>query len=239
MAERELGVPFAIHGGGSDLVFPHHENEIAQTVAARERPLARIWMHNGMVITGPEAKMAKSVGNVFLLHEALARFGRETVLDFLVSGHYRQPLAFSEEALEQAAARTDRVRDFFRGGERIEGDPGPRVVAARDEFLDALADDFNTPRAMAALFALIADANREPLSGAHQVVSELLEVVGLGSLAGTDEDADPEAERLLAEREAARAAREFERADAIRDELAARGFEIRDTDAGPRLVRRR
>jgi cysteinyl-tRNA synthetase len=238
MAERELGVPFAIHAGGLDLVFPHHENEIAQTVAARERPLARIWMHNGMVLTGPEAKMAKSDGNVFLLHEALARYGPAAVLDFLISGHYRQPLAFSDEALEQAVGRTERIRDFFRGGGRVDGDPAPRVVAARDEFLDALADDFHTPRAMAALFALIADANREPLAGAHQVAAELLEVVGLGSLARADEQADPEAERLLAERESARAGRDFERADAIRDELAERGYEIRDTDAGPRLVRR-
>jgi cysteinyl-tRNA synthetase len=238
MAERELGVPFAIHAGGLDLVFPHHENEIAQTVAARERPLARIWMHNGMVLTGPEAKMAKSDGNVFLLHEALARYGPAAVLDFLISGHYRQPLAFSDEALEQAVGRTERVRDFFRGGGRVDGDPAPRVVAARDEFLDALADDFHTPRAMAALFALIADANREPLAGAHQVAAELLEVVGLGSLARANEQADPEAERLLAERESARAGRDFERADAIRDELAERGYEIRDTDAGPRLVRR-
>jgi cysteinyl-tRNA synthetase len=111
MAERELGVPLGIHGGGTDLVFPHHENEIAQTVAARGRPLARVWMHNGMVNTGPEAKMAKSEGNVFLLHEAIARHGPETVLDFLISGHYRQPHAFSDESLEQAAARTERERD--------------------------------------------------------------------------------------------------------------------------------
>jgi len=238
MAERELGVPFAIHGGGSDLVFPHHENEIAQTVTARDRPLAQIWMHNGMVLTGSEAKMAKSEGNVFLLHEALARHGPEAVLDFLISGHYRQPLAFSGEALEQAAARTERVRDFFRGGERVDGDPAPRVIAAQEDFLDALADDFNTPRAMAALFALIADSNRGPLAGAHDVVAGLLDVVGLAALAGADDTADPEAERMLADREAARAGRDFERADALRTDLAARGYEIRDTASGPRLVRR-
>src|SRR5436305_6696888 len=98
MAEALLGLEFDIHGGGIDLVFPHHENELAQTQAGRSRPLARIWMHNGMVLAGPETKMAKSEGNVFLLGEAVARHGAEAVLDFLVSGHYRQPLAFSEEA---------------------------------------------------------------------------------------------------------------------------------------------
>jgi cysteinyl-tRNA synthetase len=112
------------------------------------------------------------------------------------------------------------------------------VLAAREEFLDALADDFNTARAMAALFALIADAHRDPLAGAHDAVAELLDLVGLASLADVDAAADPEAEALLADREAARANRDFERADALRAELTARGYEIRDTPSGPRLVRR-
>src|SRR5919106_4761947 len=101
MAEKELGPAFAVHGGGIDLVFPHHENEIAQTEAAREAPLARIWMHNGMVQMG-EAKMAKSVGNIRLLHVALEEFGRDALLMYFLGGHYRQPLAFSEELLEEA-----------------------------------------------------------------------------------------------------------------------------------------
>jgi cysteinyl-tRNA synthetase len=238
MAERELGVPFSIHAGGVDLVFPHHENEIAQTVAGRERPLARIWMHNGMVQTGPEVKMAKSEGNVFALHEAVARYGAEPVIDFLISGHYRQPLAFSEGALEQAVARTQRLRDFFRSQHEVDGEEAPRVSAARQEFEEALADDFNTPRAMGALFGLVLEANKGPLAGARQAVAEMLDVLGLGALAMAEEIDDPEAERLLSEREAARADRDFARADALRDELAARGFEIRDTPAGPSLVRR-
>jgi cysteinyl-tRNA synthetase len=238
MAERELGVPFAIHGGGSDLVFPHHENEIAQTVAARDRPLARIWMHNGMVITGPEAKMAKSEGNVFLLHEAVARHGPETVLDFLISGHYRQPLAFSDEALEQAAARTERFRDFFRSTLRVDGEEDLRVLTVREEFAGALADDFNTPKALGSLFGLVLDANKEPIRGAHTALAEMLDVLGLGGLAHEQRVDDPEAERLLADRDSARAQRDFERADALRDELAVRGYEIRDTASGSRLVRR-
>jgi len=237
MAERELGVPFAVHAGGLDLVFPHHENEIAQTVAARDEPLARIWMHNGMVLTGPEAKMAKSEGNVFALGEAVSRFGAEAVVDFLISGHYRQPLSFSDEALQRAVARTERFRDFFRSQPRVEGDEDARVAAARAEFDASLSDDFNTPKAMGALFALVADANRSPLAGVHDALAEMLDVLGLGALAAVEDVADAAAERLLAEREEARANRDFQRADALRDELAARGLEIRDTPSGPRLVR--
>jgi cysteinyl-tRNA synthetase len=238
MAERYLGPDFAIHGGGLDLVFPHHENEIAQTEAARSRPLARAWMHNGMVLAGPEAKMAKSEGNVFLLHEALDRFGAEAVVDFLISGHYRQPLAFGEDALEQATARNERVRNFFRDAERVEGDPDSVVEAARAAFVDALADDFNTPRAMAEIYDLIAEGHKRPLAGAHAAVEEMLGLVGLERLAEPPDVADPDAERLLAEREEAREARDFERADRLRGELASRGYDVRDTPSGPRLVRR-
>ena len=239
MAESLLGTDFAIHGGGTDLIFPHHENEIAQTEAARGVPLARVWMHNGMVLAGSEAKMAKSEGNVFLLHQALDRFGPEAVVDFLISGHYRQPLAFGAEALAQAVARNDRVRDFFRDAERPDGDPDPFAIGRRDAFLEALADDFNTPRAMAELYELVREGHSRPLPGAHDVAADLLEIVGLGALARAEAKADPGAERLLAEREAARSERDFERADRIRDELAARGWEVRDGASGSRLVKRR
>jgi cysteinyl-tRNA synthetase len=238
MAEKFLGPSFAIHGGGTDLLFPHHENEIAQTEAARGVPLARMWMHNGMVTTGPEAKMAKSEGNVFLLHEALDRYGAEAVVAFLVSGHYRQPLAFGEEALDQASASNERIRDFFRSGERVEGEADARAREAEAEFLDALADDFNTARAMAAVFGLVAEANREPVAGAHDAVERMLELVGLERLAQAEQVEDPEAERLLAEREAARAARDFARADELREELESRGFSVRDTPDGAQLVPR-
>ena len=239
MAEKLLGADFEIHGGGSDLVFPHHENEIAQTESARGLPLARIWMHNGMVLTGPEAKMAKSVGNVFMLGEAIERFGREAVIAFLISGHYRQPLAFGEDALEQARARNERLRDFFRGVDRVDGPEDPVVAETREAFLSALADDFNTPRAMAALYELVAEGHRRPVPGAHEALEQLLEIVGLESLARTEEEVDAEAEELLAERERARAERDFERADRIRDQLDERGWEVRDTSEGARLVRKR
>jgi len=244
MAEELLGLEFAIHGGGSDLVFPHHENELAQTEAARERPLAKIWMHNGMVESrregGDADKMAKSVGNVFLLGEAIAAHGPEAVIGFLVSGHYRQPIAFGEGALEEAAARNQRIREFFRESDDPAGDPAAAVSERHDAFLDALADDFNTPRALAELFGLLADARREPLAGARAAAAEMLGLLGLESLAAGGEEGggDADAERLLAERERARTERDFDRADEIRDRLAAAGWEVRDTAAGARLVRR-
>jgi cysteinyl-tRNA synthetase len=238
MAEKELGAPVTIHGGGVDLVFPHHENEDAQTVGAGSGPLARIWMHNGMVLAGPEAKMAKSEGNVFQLSEAVDRYGPEAVIDFLISGHYRQPLSFGTEALERAKARNERVRDFFRSAQRVDGDADPVASERREAFLDALAEDFNTARAMAELYELVAEGNRRPLRGAHAALEEMLELVGLGALARAEAAADPEAERLAREREEARAARDFERADRLRDEIAALGFAVRDTPDGPQLVPR-
>jgi cysteinyl-tRNA synthetase len=238
MAENELGAPFAIHSGGTDLIFPHHENELAQTAAARGRPLARAWMHVGMVLTGPKAKMAKSEGNVFQLSEALDRFGAEAVIDFLISGHYRQPISFGVEALEQAVARNERLRDFFRAAERVDGEADPLVAAGREAFLAALADDFNTPRAMAEIYDLVSEGNKRPLAGAHAAVADLLDLVGLGSLSAVDEAVDPDAERLAREREEARAARDFDRADRLRDEIAERGYAVRDTPHGPKLVRR-
>ena len=240
MAEAELGTTFDIHGGGSDLVFPHHENEIAQSEAARDAPLARIWMHNGMVLAGPEAKMAKSVGNVFQLHEALDRYGSEAIVDFLLSGHYRQPLAFGAEQLEEARARVTRLRNFLREHPPEEGggEEDAYVTERKTAFLDALADDFNTPRARAELFDLVAEANRREVPGAGAAVAEMLDVFGLGSLGDSDEGPDPEAQALLEQREAARAQKDFATADELRDRLAEMGWDVRDSAGGARLVRR-
>jgi cysteinyl-tRNA synthetase len=241
MAEGILGTDFEVHGGGSDLVFPHHENEIAQTEAARERPLARIWMHNGMVRLDDE-KMAKSVGNIRLLHGALEEHGREALVMYFVGGHYRQPLAFSAEALAEAGRAADRVRELVG---RLDPDaPEPDALADRAErFYDALADDFNTPAARAALFEWVGEANRRLDAGealGPGRLGEMLWALGLESLADpVEEAADAEAERLLQERERARVERDFELADARRDELAALGWDVRDTPEGPRLVRAR
>ncbi len=240
MAELILGTDFEIHGGGSDLVFPHHENEIAQTEAARGRPLARIWMHNGMVRMGTE-KMAKSVGNIRLLHRALDEYGREALLMYFVGGHYRQPIAFSAEALEEASRAAERVRELCRRLDRSGPDPDG-LEAHAERFFAALGEDFNTPAARAVLFEWVGKANRrldagEPLGVGR--LSEMLEALGLETLLeGEHERPDAEARRLLHEREEARATRDFGRADSIRTELANRGYEVRDTPDGARLVRR-
>jgi cysteinyl-tRNA synthetase len=236
MAEAELGASFAVHGGGSDLVFPHHENEIAQSEAAG-RPFAQVWMHNGMIETGAE-KMSKSDGNIFQLSEALDRYGREAVVDYLISGHYRQPLAFGTEQMEQAKARTERLRNFFRENPVARGESPS--AARLSSFKDALADDFNTPRAMAEVFELAGEANRGEIEsgGAAAAAAAMLDLVGLGSLATAEQAGDAEAEGLLEEREAARAAKDFGRADEIRDRLAELGWEVRDSAEGARLVPR-
>jgi cysteinyl-tRNA synthetase len=192
-------------------------------------------MHNGMIRTADE-KMSKSLGNIFQLSEAVERFGREAVVAYLSSGHYRQPLEFSEEALVEARARVERIRNYLAEAP-FEGDEDPFVAERREAFLAALADDFNTPRAWAAVFELVAEGNRRPLAGAHTALGELLPLLGLESLLETADGTDPEAERLLAERERARAERDFERADSIRDRLAELGWEVRDTPAGARLRR--
>ncbi|HYP48884.1 MAG TPA: cysteine--tRNA ligase, partial [Thermoleophilaceae bacterium] len=172
MAERILGVDFEVHGGGSDLVFPHHENEIAQTEAARGLPLARIWMHNGMVEMSAE-KMSKSEGNVRLLHAALDQFGRDALVMWLLSAHYRKPLAFTEEALEDARRTVARLRELAR---RLDaGAPAPAGLDAYAErFFAALRDDFNTPAARTILFEWVAEANRRLDAG---------ERLGVGALA--------------------------------------------------------
>ena len=240
MAEELLGVEFSIHGGGSDLVFPHHENEIAQTEAARGRPLAKIWMHNGMVQVASSEKMSKSLGNIFLLGEAVAQFGAEAVVGYLVSGHYRQPIVFDSTALQQSATRNERIREFFRSTPPEEGEEeaAAEVVSRREAFLASLADDFNTPRALAEMFSLLTEARAEQLPGARAAIVEMLELLGLDSLAAADEEAGDEAEQLLAERQDARAAKDFARADEIRDRLAELGYEVRDEAGGARLVPR-
>jgi cysteinyl-tRNA synthetase len=239
MAEQLLGVGFDIHGGGSDLLFPHHENEAAQTRAARGSELAKLWMHNGMIqFTGE--KMAKSVGNIAPLHEVIEQYGAEAVVMYLISGHYRQPLAFSPAELEDADRRVQRVRDALR---RLQaGEPSPPDMARhKDAFFDALANDFNTPTALAELFEWVREANRRGGGVGDADLREMLGVLGLDALTplqSADDVAaiDPQAIALLERRERARAERDFASADQLREELRARGWEIRDGPAGPELI---
>jgi cysteinyl-tRNA synthetase len=183
-----------------------------------------------------EEKMSKSEGNIFQLKEALDRYGREAVVAYLISGHYRQPLAFGELQMEEAVARVERLRNFFREHPADDVPPGEAATARLDAFKDALADDFNTPRAMAELFELVGEAHRDEVPGASGAVQSMLSLVGLESLAAGGDAADAAAEKLLQERQDARSAKDFARADEIRDQLAALGWEVRDSADGPRLV---
>jgi cysteinyl-tRNA synthetase len=234
MAEDALGVGFDIHGGGSDLLFPHHENEAAQTRAARGRELARIWMHNGMIQSTGE-KMAKSVGNIAPLHEVIERYGRDAVVMYLASGHYRQPLAFSQAALEQAQANVNRIREAAR---RLSpGDSAHDLDELRDRFFDALANDFNTPEALAHLNEWIREATRPTFTDkGDKHLREMLGVLGLESLLAAPAQAPADVEELASRRELARAERDFAAADRLRDEIAALGWEVRDGPAGCELL---
>jgi cysteinyl-tRNA synthetase len=234
MAEEALGVGFAIHGGGSDLLFPHHENEAAQTRAARGEELARIWMHNGMIQSTGE-KMAKSVGNIAPLHEVIGQYGRDAVVMYLASGHYRQPLAFSEVALEQAKANVSRIREAAR---RLSPGSSPDDLdELRDRFFQALANDFNTPEALAHLNEWIREATHSMFTNkGDQHLREMLGVLGLESLLAAPEQAPADVEELARQRELARAERDFAAADRLRDEIAAQGWEVRDGAAGFELL---
>jgi len=223
MAEELLGPAFEIHGGGLDLVFPHHENEVAQS-RSLGHPFASIWAHNGMLrFTGE--KMSKSLGNVTTLREAIDEWGRETLLVFFLTGHWRKPIDFSEETMAQAAARTETLRNAFTQ---------PAADGAADgwpELREALEDDFDTPRALAVLHGW-ASARRLDL------LQRGLALFGLESLAERDA-APPEVSELADRRQEARAVRDFATADRLRDELAAAGWEMRDEpDGGFTLVRR-
>jgi cysteinyl-tRNA synthetase len=234
MAETLLGVDFEIHGGGSDLIFPHHENEAAQTRAARGAPLARLWVHNGMVRLD-KAKMAKSVGNIFVLHDALETYGRDALVMYFCSGHYRQPVEFDEDRLGQAAADVRRIREAAR---RLVAGPSPQWSAPlRERFFDALANDFNTPAARAALFDWVSEANvsREPVG--EDDLREMLSVLGLDNLLErVSAEIPSEVVQLRDAREQARAARDYAEADRLRDEIRSRGWEVRDGPEGPELL---
>jgi cysteinyl-tRNA synthetase len=223
MAEELLGPVFEIHGGGLDLVFPHHENEVAQS-RALGREFARIWAHNGM-LQFTDAKMSKSIGNVVTMREALDRYGPETLLVFYLTGHWRKPIDFSEETLAAAEARAESFREVFRN---------PSVPAAEAEwerFAAALDDDFNTPEALALMHGW-----RD-----HELLRRALDIFGLGSLADVSEDVPAEIVELAERRKAARDAGDYGDADRVRDEVERAGWELRDTaeEPGYRLVRRR
>jgi cysteinyl-tRNA synthetase len=215
MAEKYLGTSFEIHGGGLDLKFPHHENEIAQS-RALGHPFAHIWMHNGMLsMRGSE--MHKSLGNDVSLKDALDRWGRETLLFFFMTGHWRKPLDYSEETLEQARAQLEGFRNVFRSPSEPVGD--------WTELEAALDDDFNTPEALAVMHGW-----RD-----HELLRRAFGLFGLESIAEV-ENAPTEVAELAERRLQARDAKDFAESDRLRDEIGAAGWEVRDVSGAPGYV---
>ena len=237
MAEELLGVGFEIHGGGNDLAFPHHENEAAQTRMGRGAELAQIWMHNGMLqLKG--MTMGKCLGNAIRLHEVIAEVGRDALVMLFAGAHYRQPMLFDDERLAEAGARVARIRDAAR--RLVDGESPADMREHRDAFFAALAEDFNSAHALGGLFEWVREANRREHAVGRADLVEMLTVLGLENLAAADGGDGPSAQDLasLERRQAARAAKDWAQADRIRDELAARGWTVRDGPDGPELVRR-
>jgi cysteinyl-tRNA synthetase len=248
MACVQLGEDFDVHGGGLDLIFPHHENERAQSEAAGQR-FARVWMHNGMLRLAGE-KMSKSEGNIDGLAEAIERVGRETLLVLFAQAHYRSPLDYSEETLQQASATAAGLREALRNARRYAassaGDPEPPEYArtAFARFTGYMADDLDTPRALAELHGLARDINVAVAEGAAtpsgvaaaaDQLARALDVLGLASL-DREAETSEEALALAVQRATARAAGDYVRADELRGRIAALGFAVRDTPQGPQVV---
>ncbi|MGB0630898.1 MAG: cysteine--tRNA ligase [Alphaproteobacteria bacterium] len=248
MIEKHLGRTIDIHGGGVDLVFPHHENEIAQSTCAHGGDtFVRYWLHNGFVNVDRE-KMSKSIGNVLLVHDLLDQAPGEAIRLALLNAHYRQPLDWTDDGLAQAKRRLDRLYGALRTLDDVDADPDARPSG---EFMAALNDDLNTPKALATLFDLARQANTATDDAEKsRIKGELLasaELMGLlqqdaerwfaGDAADTDGPDADEIETLIDARQAAKAARDYAEADRIRDELAARNIVLEDGSDGTKWRR--
>ncbi len=247
MSTRCLGNHFDIHGGGIDLKFPHHENEIAQSEAATGHKFVNVWMHNGFVQIDEE-KMSKSLGNFFTVREVLGQYSPEVVRYFILASHYRSPLNYSTENLEQAGAALDRFYTALRDAPAAAAD-GDETFCQR--FQAAMDDDFNTPEALSVLFDAVRELNRAKTSGDAQraagLVASLRTLGGtLGILQGDPEQflkgtaqtqsgiSEVDIEGLIAERDEARRNKDWAESDRIRDELQAHGITLEDGTGGTR-----
>ena len=262
MSLKYLGEGFDIHGGGRDLIFPHHENEVAQAEAA-SHDFARFWMHNGMLNLSQE-KMSKSVGNILTLRHILDEHRPEELIMAFVGTHYRSPLEFSDELLEEAKQQVDRLRNVFRaladrvaGGDDVaagagtseEGadtsDMGEHVKQRRRAYDEALADDLNTAAALAEVFGLAREVNTalsagslsaEQASELQSEMAEMVHILGLDAVARVEDAVPADVKAMAEERQEARAAKDFARADELRAAIAECGYEIRDVAGGYKLV---
>ncbi|WP_145559636.1 cysteine--tRNA ligase [Yersinia mollaretii] len=244
MNSKQLGAHFDIHGGGSDLMFPHHENEIAQSTCAHDGPYVNYWMHSGMVMIDKE-KMSKSLNNFFTIRDVLAYYDAETVRYFLMSGHYRSQLNYSEENLKQARASLERLYTALRGTDANATPAGGAEFEAR--FRAAMDDDFNTPEAYSVLFDIAREVNRlktEDITAANGLAAELRKlahVLGLleqdpelflQSGAQTDNDEVAKIEALIKQRNDARSSKDWALADSARDQLNELGIVLEDGPQG-------
>lgn len=252
MSMKYLGETFDIHGGGQDLIFPHHENEIAQSEGATGKPFVRYWMHNGFLNVDNE-KMSKSLGNFKTVHDIIREYPGEAVRLFLLSSHYRSPMNFSREQVEQAKAALDRLytaRDNYlfllegasgRTMEEDEKDLAAAAGASVRKFDEAMDDDLNTADAIGAMFELVKRANITLRPGcakeAAQAVLDALRVMGdvLGILKPKEQEANAEVDALLEARAAARKAKNWQESDRLRDRLKALGFAVEDTAQGQKV----
>ena len=252
MSNRYLGKTIDIHCGGEDLQFPHHENEIAQSEAANGCEFVHYWMHNGF-LNIDNRKMSKSLGNFFTVREAAEAYGYETIRLFMLSAHYRSPLNYSVDILHQAQNSLDRLYSAedhlkYLAANGAEGDKNAAEAALADtfdsyrqRFDEAMDDDFNTANAISVLFELVrainiatADENQPTKAGAQaclDMVHEFTDVLGL-LYSRKEESLDEKVEQMIADRQAARAAKNWAEADRIRDELKAMGIELKDTKQG-------
>lgn len=237
MAAKYLGETFDIHGGGQDLVFPHHENEIAQTESCTGRsPMAQFWIHNGMVELGDE-KMSKSIGNIITLGDALERHSPDALRLFLLNSHYRSPLVYREDVIdahERAADRLRRAASAENGSAR--GEPMDSS-GFRKRFVNAMDDDLNTPRAIAALFDMSREMNRSRGEGrditeARAVLQELAGVLGLTLQEPQSGDVDPLMDLFIEIRATLRKNKQYDIADSIRDRLSDLGYALEDSPSG-------
>ena len=252
MAMQYLGESFDLHGGGEDLIFPHHECEIAQAEACTGRPFARYWAHNGMVNMGKD-KMSKSLGNTLNIREVVKRHDPDALRLWVLGTHYRNMIEWSEERVEESARALDRFARLRRDATAVRGGAAaaslpPAFAEFRPRFARAMDDDFNTPQALAALFdfvrALAEARDRGPaviapgggfVAGVDELV-QLARVLGLFGRDAAAEGPPAEVERLVVARGEARARRDFKRSDELRDEIARLGWLVEDTSAGPRLT---